>query len=61
MRRTRKDIEREWYDCFSRWNKGDRTAALKVLNILHEQLPDAPRSKQPADGGQQTLPGELHG
>lgn len=47
MRRHRKDIERQWYDCFSRWSKGDRAAALKVLAILHDQLPDSPRAKQP--------------
>ncbi len=48
-RRSRGDIEKEWYSCFSRWDKADRTAALKVLGILHDTLPDSPR--KPADPG----------
>ncbi len=45
-RRTRGDIEKDWYSCFSRWDKADRTAALKVLGILHDTLPDCPRKPE---------------
>ena len=41
-RRKAVDIERDWYGCFAKWTKEDRAAALKVLTILHEQLPDPP-------------------
>lgn len=45
-RRTRGDIEKDWYSVFSRWDKADRTAALKVLGILHDTLPDNPRKPE---------------
>lgn len=41
-RRSIADIERTWYDRFCSWPRDDRAAALKVLTILHEQLPAAP-------------------
>lgn len=44
-RRKQIDIENEWYDRFAKWSRQDREAALKVLTILHNQLPDnAPAS-----------------
>ena len=45
MPRPRKDTERAWYDVFARWPRSDRAAALKVLAVLHDQLPDEPRRK----------------
>lgn len=48
-RRTREAIERDWYDCFARWNREDRAAALKVLTILHDTLPEKPRAKAEPD------------
>lgn len=45
-RRKPVDIERAWYDAFAKWTREDRAAALKVLTILHQQLPD-----KPAKGG----------
>jgi len=50
-RRTRDEIEREWFDAFARWNRADRAAALKVLRVLHDQLPDAPRARDAAADG----------
>ena len=56
MARTAKlDIESRWYDCFARWPKADREAALKVLATLHQHLPDAPKKK--AEPEQAELPG----
>ena len=56
MPRPRKDLERNWYDVFARWPREDRAAALKVLTILHEQLPDEPKHKVPAGGTEQPAP-----
>jgi len=40
-------IEKSFYDCFARWGRADRAAALKVLATLHEHLPpDATRTKE---------------
>lgn len=47
-RRKAVDIERSWYDHFARWTKEDRAAALNVLTILHQQLPDQP--SKPEEG-----------
>ena len=44
-RRKAVDIEREWYDRFAKWSKEDRAAAIKVLTILHEQLPEPPEKE----------------
>ncbi len=41
-RRSVADIERDWYGAFGRWDFADRAAALKVLTILHQQLPATP-------------------
>ncbi len=43
------DAERDWYGAFGKWDFADRAAALKVLTILHQQLPAAP-AKEGADG-----------
>ena len=50
MGRPRKvAVEDEWFDCFSRWTKSDREAALKVLGTLHRHLPDKPgKTSEPA-------------
>lgn len=39
-RRKAEDVERDWYGVFARWDKADREAALKVLAILHRELPE---------------------
>lgn len=38
MARPRKGTEEVWYDTFAEWSEEDRTAALKVVTILHRQL-----------------------
>ena len=48
-RRKQDDIERDWYGVFSRWAKDDRAAALRTLELLHENLPDAARPKRAAE------------
>ncbi len=48
-RRSRGDIEKDWYSVFARWDKADRVAALKVIGILHETLPDSPRKPEADD------------
>ena len=45
-RRTKADVEKGWYDCFEKWDKQDREVALRVLQRLHERLPDMPRKPQ---------------
>lgn len=37
-RRSRADMEKEFFDVFARWPRADRAAALKVLATLHEHL-----------------------
>jgi hypothetical protein len=37
-RRTREQIEADWYDTFERWDEADRVAALKVLSVVHRSL-----------------------
>ena len=41
-RRKQADVERSWYDAVAKWSREDRAAALKVLTILHDTLPDNP-------------------
>ncbi len=42
-RRRKVDMERSWFDTFAKWGREDRAAALKVLTILHDQLPAKPQ------------------
>lgn len=42
-RRSKVDMERSFYDQFARWDHDYRAAALKVLTILHDQLPAKPQ------------------
>lgn len=46
-RRAKFDIEKQFYDVFSSWDKQDRAAAIKVLTALHPRLPDKPSKKEP--------------
>ncbi len=48
-RRKQTDIEQEWFDVFAKWSKGDREAALRVLQALHRALPESRKSQAPAD------------
>ena len=59
MGRPRKvAVEDEWFDCFSRWTKSDREAALKVLGTLHRHLPDKPGSMVRMPAAETTDPRE---
>lgn len=47
-RRTKADIEQQWYDVFVRWRKPDREAAIRALTTLNRALPDVPQKAAPA-------------
>jgi hypothetical protein len=50
MGRPKRDMEATFYDCFSKWTKDDREAALKILQVLHRSLPDKPvATSRPAE------------
>ncbi len=37
-KRTREQIEREWFDVFERWPAADRAAAIKALTVVDRSL-----------------------
>lgn len=43
VRRTKEDMERDWYGCFAKWDRADRSAALKALAVIHKHLPEEPK------------------
>lgn len=49
-RRSRADIEQQWYDIFVRWKRPDREAAIKALTTLNRALPDEPKRTAPEQG-----------